>query len=185
MALSYHVRSILGLYCYFGCVFTCYIASMFNIILFVQVLLFIVIYIPHFIFKYKALLEIKTQLSLATARVTHAFSVKVFRLLCVKGKTCIAWCSRKGTGFLFNNLFINFAFIYFIIFATSDYITLHPSAWGRELKREYDAFASVLCSYARYSTCFASVVSRPPCHSDTLNSVPHNRCSFPKTVLES
>ena len=86
---------------------------------------------------------------------------------------------------LFNNLFINFAFIYFIIFVTTDYITLPPSAWGRELKREYDAIASFLCSYARYSTCFESVVSRPPCHSDTLNIVPHNRCSFLKTVLES
>ena len=89
-------------------------------------------------------------------------------------------CSCKGTEFLFNNLFINFAFIYFIIFVTSHYITLHPSAWGRKLKREYDSIASFLCSYARYSTCFASVVSRPPCHSDTLNSVPHKRCSFPK-----
>jgi len=58
---------------------------------------------------------------------------------------------------LFNNLFINFAFIYLIIFVTSDYITLHPSAWGQELKREYDAITSFLCSYARYSTCFASV----------------------------
>jgi len=35
-------------------------------------------------------------------------------------------CSHKGTEFLFNNLFINFAFIYLIIFVTSDYITLHP-----------------------------------------------------------
>ena len=54
------------------------------------------------------------------------------------------FCSCKGTEFLFNNLFINFAFIYFIIFVTSDYITLHPSAWGLELKREYDAIASFL-----------------------------------------
>ena len=38
---------------------------------------------------------------------------------------CIS-CSRKGTEFLFNNLFINFSFIYFVIFVTSDYITLHP-----------------------------------------------------------
>jgi hypothetical protein len=66
---------------------------MFNIIfiLFVLVLPFIVIYMPHFIFKYKALLEIKTRLSLAAAQVTHALSLKVLRLLCVKGKTCFAW----------------------------------------------------------------------------------------------
>ena len=101
-------------------------------------------------------------------------------------QTILYTCSRKGTEFLFNNLFINVAFIYFIIFVTSDYITLRPSAWGRELRREYDAIASLLCSYACYSLQASQLVNRPPCRNDTLNSVPHNKCSFPKkTVLES
>jgi hypothetical protein len=66
---------------------------MFNTIsiLFVRVRVFIVIYIPHFIFKYKELSEIKTRLSLAAAQVALALSLKVLRLLYVKGKTCIAW----------------------------------------------------------------------------------------------
>jgi len=71
--------------------FTCYIA-MFNtiFILFVHVRVFIVIYIPHFIFKYKALPEINTRLNLAAAQVTSTLSLKIFCLLYVKGKTCIA-----------------------------------------------------------------------------------------------
>ena len=60
-----------------------------------------------------------------------------------------------------------FAFIYFIIFVTSDY-NLAPQCLGSRVKSEYDAIASFLCSYVRCSTYFASVVSRPPCHSDTL-----------------
>jgi hypothetical protein len=68
-------------------------------ILFVHVLLFIVIYIPHIIFKYKALLEIKTRLSLAAAQVTHAFFVKVFRLLVCQRE--VVHCVVQGHSFSF------------------------------------------------------------------------------------
>jgi hypothetical protein len=46
--------------------------------------MFIVIYILHFIFRYKTLPEIKTRLNLAAAQVTRTLSLKVFCLLCVK-----------------------------------------------------------------------------------------------------
>ena len=37
-----------------------------------------------------------------------------------------------GTEFLFNNCLLNLAFIYYVIFVTSDSIILLPSAWVRE-----------------------------------------------------
>ena len=90
----------------------------------------------------------------------------------------------QRTEFLFNNLSINLLSL-FHYFCYQWLYNLAPCAWGRELKREYDAIASLLCSYACYSLQSSQLVSRPPCRSDTLNSVPHNKCSIKKKVLES
>ena len=50
--------------------------------------------------------------------------------------SCLLVCLfTQRNRILFNNLFINFAFIYFIIFVTSDYITLYPEPGVESLAR--------------------------------------------------
>ena len=91
----------------------------------------------------------------------------------------VNYCSRKEQNFcLIICLLICFHLFHY--FCYQWLYNLAPSAWSREFKREYDAIASLFCSYACYSLQASQLVSRPPCCSDTLNSAPHNKCSFQK-----